>query len=395
MAEFTGIPVREKIDFKGLTMRGRKLPVVYVKSRIDRKSTNPDFSHLVREIEQQPQPGFVFTPEKTGDRFVEVRLRLNRHGIIHTDIFKGADGTLYRDIDAKGIGYVQGYPMRAFPISLPEMENDMEMRGICDYEFANDDWLNTDELTQLGVRVARNVAQVELFELVETIDREKRKVEIVPRQVVGKRLGVNFEAVRPMIHFRAMGTSSRVFDLPFVSNNPSYLEYVKEIVDDAISLVSLELGVKISPRDYVVWFTETLGRMLGLMHGRNFSPDFRKQIHSGTHNVTLDCRLLDTHLYDTPEKIRRDTESAREHAIKHPEQAWLFNEHYVNTREKVIENNLKVEAVDRERALFIIKCLSRGVGLIYDLGGLQSDVKRRFGAAYGKSYIPIRERESI
>ena len=347
--------------FSSLGLNERKLPVMYVKSEIVEVSGEPGFAHLLERLRSQPQPGFFFTRAEEGDLYLPVRWGLNRHGVFSSDSFKDSKGNPYRDVDAKGIGYVHGIPMRVLPVQSPHMENDVEMRGIQHCDYAEEDWLIGEELSKLELRIARPVAQIELFELVDV------KGKIVPRQAIGDKLGINLDRVRPMITLRAMGTTSRVWDLS-LSYNPSYNAYRKEMVDDAMSLVSSEIGAKLSPRDYVVWFIDTLSSMVGKMHANDISPDFRKQIHQGLHNVTLDCRLIDLHAYDTPGSIRRRTESLRRSIAENPRLAEFYRGRVAPTREQVEANNREVEQIDRENTFIILNDLARGVNGVYPIG---------------------------
>src|SRR3989344_6612528 len=116
--------------FSSLGLNERKLPVMYVKSEIVEVSGEPGFAHLLERLRSQPQPGFFFTRAEEGDLYLPVRWGLNRHGVFSSDSFKDSKGNPYRDVDAKGIGYVHGIPMRVLPVQWPHMENDVEMRGI-------------------------------------------------------------------------------------------------------------------------------------------------------------------------------------------------------------------------------------------------------------------------
>lgn len=382
--------VRREPDFSGLRLNGFELPVVYVKSRFERKTEDPAFLHVLRQLEEQPQPGFFFTPAETGDKMIRVRLGINRHGVISSELFRDPSDNLYRDIDAKGVGFVVGYPIRVLPIQESSLPGDMELRGIYHYDPAQEDWLNTDELTKHGFRVARNVAMIELFELVDKTD--SGEFAVVPRQQVGKRLWINMDSVRPVIHVRAMGTTARVWDLPSLRDYRNYMPYAKEIVDDAIGIVSMELDQSISPKDYAVWFIETLGKMLGKMHSNDIFPDFSKQIHGGTHNVTLDCRLLDLHMYDTPISMKRRIEARRKAVIERPELRDIYAEEKY-TREEVEANNLEVEKDDIKTTFFLLNFFIRGLGKVYDLGNIGNELKMRFGRIYGKNYIPMKQRQ--
>ena len=201
------------------------------------------------------------------------------------------------------------------------------------------------------------------------------------------------EVIKPVIHVRAMGTTSRIEDLPiFRPEDSTYMAYAKEVIDDAIYLLSLELNQKLSPKDYAVWFIDTLSTMLGRMHSRDINPDFRKQIHGGLHNVTLDCRLLDVHVYDTPLSEKRRAEEMARTVRERPDLTEMLGYGKTHTKEEVIANNLKVERVDIEHTRYILDSFVRGVGEIYDLGGIKNEIEHRFGKAYGKTYIPIRQR---
>jgi hypothetical protein len=367
---------RKYLDLSNLTLDGQRLPIEYVKSSIIWKSEEPAFQHIIKELEDAPQPGFFLTSRKT-DKDVRVRWNLNRHCILKSDVFYDSHGTLYRDIDAKGVGYTKGFPMRFLSVREPEMDGDMEMRGILHNNVASGDCLRTEEINKLGIRLARYVAQIELFELVN------QKGQIVPRQEIGKELMLNFDGVRPTLGIRAMGTTARVQD-PHISPKTNNKGYVKEIIDDAIGIVSLELGCDLKPEEYAVWFVETMGKQLGRMHKNGIWTDFMAQIHQGTHNVTLDCRLTDTYHYQTPESIRREYERLVRDVEKDPRFEWMMEERFPKdlTEDEARANNSKGEERDRWTNAMVARSLVNNLDMVYPLGSLKSEAEDKFNAAY-------------
>lgn len=368
---------RKYVDLTNLTLDGQKLPIVYVKSKIIWKSQEPTFQEIISELEAAPQPGFFLTSQK-GDKEVRVRWHLNRHCILKSDIFYDSKGKLYRDIDAKGVGYTRGFPIRFLSVREPEMSGDMEMRGILHNDVAIEDCLNTEEIHDLGIRIARYIAQIELFELVN------QKGEIVPRSYFNEKFWLDFDKVRPTIAIRAMGTTTRAYDLgiDIEINNKGY---VKEILDDAISLVSLELNQKFSAKDYAIWLIVTMGQQLGKLHKNGVWTDFMAQIHGGMHNVTLDCRLTDTYHYQTPGSISRVYKSYSKLAKEDPEKYgwWLESRFPKNlTEEDIRKNNEEGERIDKERNKFVSKELVHFINEIYHLGNLKDEVEEIFEKAY-------------
>jgi len=369
---------RKYVDLTNLTMDGQRLPIEYVRSEIIWRNEEPAFQPIIQELEAAPQPGFFLT-SKQNERTVRVRWHLNRHCVLKSDVFYGSEGALYRDIDAKGVGYTRNFPMIFLSVREPEMKNDMEMRGILHNEVATEDCLITEEISKLGIRAARYIAQIELFELV------KGDGQVVPRQAIGKELWLNFDSVRPTIAVRAMGTTSRVYDLGIhqETNNGAY---VKEIVDDAIGLVSLELGQKLTPKDYVAWFTETMGKQLGKLHKSKIWTDFMVQIHQGTHNLTLDCRLTDTYHYQTPLSAKRRYEYLVRRAAEDPKWNLFLESDFPSnlTKEEVkaaIANNKKGEEEDKRSHLFTARDFVDGVNEIYPVGKPE-EFKDMFNRAY-------------
>ncbi len=370
------IGTRRYVDLTNLTLDGQRLPAVYVNSRIIYKSDESSFQGIIRDLESRDKPGFFLTNQK-GDFYVRIRWMLNRHCVLSSDLFYDSKRNLYRDIDAKGVGYTRGFPMKFLSVRLPEMEGDIELRGILHDDVAIEDREITEELEELGIRVARHVAQIELYDLVN------QEGEVVPRNYFSEEIGVNLDMVRPTVAIRAMGTTSRIWDLR-VNNNTHNQNYIREIVDDAVSLVSAELGYELSPEEYVEWFVDTMGRQLGVIHRNKMMTDFTGQIHGGQHNLTLDCRLTDTYHYQTPKKLRRIYERLLREAEGQPALKGLLDDMFPSnkTEEEVRENNRRCDKIDREGHERVVKAFTDSVGEIYPLGSLKDDVVDRFGKAY-------------
>lgn len=365
---------RKCVDYTNVHLDNQRLPIKPVKSKLIWKTDEPAFQNIVRQFEESPTPGFFLTTERTG-REVRVRSHLNRHCILSSDIFYGPNGKLYRDVDAKGVGYTRGIPIRFLGVRDPEMEGDMEKRGIMHHEVALEDCLISEEISPL-VRVARPIALIELFELVEQDGR------VVSREEVGKRLYSRFELVRPTIAIRAMGVTSRVYDL-LVQKEIKNEAYVKEIIDDALGFVQQELQRPINPEDYVTWFAETMGRQLGTLHKNKMWTDFSCQIHQGTHNLTLDCRLTDTHHYVTPKSTTRYFEQVKREIERDPRLGDMFAEQMrPHTKEEIDELKKEGEQVDKQAHYFVLDQLVRGVSLIYVLGNVASNARVIFDRAF-------------
>ena len=169
---------RKYVDLSTMTLNGQVLPARYVDSKIIWENEDPNFAHIVQDLKESPKPGYFLTRKGKGDKKVNVRWGLNRHGITEFETFRDKHGRVYRDIDDKGIGYSRGYPMFVIPVRLPEMRNDHELRGLREYDSAKSELDNTIELYEKGFRVVPHIALVELFELVD------KNGDIVPRKDV-------------------------------------------------------------------------------------------------------------------------------------------------------------------------------------------------------------------
>lgn len=368
---------RKYVDLSTLTMDGQRMPVVYVNSQFIWKSSAPEFSPLLEKLEQAPQPGFFLTSGK-GDFDLKVRWSLNRHGILSSELFKDSSGKLYRDVDAKGIGYTRGHPPRFLGVRIPERDGDMEMRGILHNDISNGDCLMTEEIASLGVRVARYVAQIDLLELVTP------EGMIVPRGEMSSSLGVSLDGIRPTIAIRAMGTTSRVYNL-HISERTNNQNYVKEIADDAINFVSEEVGSGLSQQDYIMWFANMMGKQLGILHRNTVWTDFMAQIHGGLHNLTLDCRLVDTYHYQSILASRRSYAALKKEVEKDSRLAQLLEKEFPKlTPEQIKINNALGESVDKESHRFVLDSFVGDMCRIYSLNLSHQEVINTFNKAYDR-----------
>jgi len=235
-----------------------------------------------------------------------------RTALLGRVIFKDKEGRLYRDIDLKGIGHIE-----KGKIQLPKISERVgAVYGLREKEYAIEEYELAEFLLSKGIRTNRILAIVELKELIvkgEKISlKEARKREIIPRFFT------------PVIEIRGFGTCARIDDLMAVKismwdrdvresfrnlgqlltstekehpldekevENEKSIKRGKILLEDAIKLVSQELNREnspLSPKEYLQWFAQTLGKNVGLMHREGFAHN-----NLITHNITLDCRIID------------------------------------------------------------------------------------------------------
>lgn len=365
------------IDTSLRSKAGQPFPARYVGSHLLWES--PDFVDLRKKIKGAPQPGFFLAPH-TGDFTTRVHPFLNRHCLWSSESFVD-NGQVYRDVDAKGVGYTQGFPAVFLPIQYPEMDGDRQHRGILHHDAAEDERLVSEELYRLDARVVRHVAHVELDELVEAGNRfDLSSGKTVPRKVVADRLWSNYDNIRPTLVYRAMGTNSRINHL-IVNSAPEVRHYVTELIDDAIGFISEELGARMTPGDYGVWFAETLGLQLNMLHQKQVFTDLSAHIHAGTHNVTLDCRFVDVGSYSTPLSRVRETEQIRRELEEHPELAELFRKPLPSAEQR---KKLRGEHrhMERTAAKIILSDIHGSLDQSYGLSVSLKSLEHRFDWAY-------------
>ena len=117
-------------DLSNLTMNNQILRAKYVDGNITYKNQDPEFDRLNKEISSSMKPGIFLTRSDDADLLVRVRPRLNRHCILSSETFKDSEGRMYRDVDAKGVGYCLGYPIRVLPVRYPEMDGDEDRKSV-------------------------------------------------------------------------------------------------------------------------------------------------------------------------------------------------------------------------------------------------------------------------
>jgi len=200
--------------------------------------------------------------------------------------FTDKDGTIYRDVDLKGVGYF-GSPddKKASVIELGKKRwtaagyvlPSESFTGILDEDFAFFDYQMSEAFIKKGIRTTRTIAIIKLEELISNGKKITLK-EARNQGFLGKDM-------TPVIEVRAFATKLRVADLP-----GQWMETKELIIEDAKKIVSRELGLKetMPDKEYTEWFAETLGRNVALIHKNGWFHDYLTP-----HNITLDCRIPD------------------------------------------------------------------------------------------------------
>lgn len=278
---------------------------------------NPDVQFPLNIEEGKPTPAGLFAERtftkkaKPGEIPLEVLPRQLRSTLLARAIFRDNQGNLYRDIDLKGMGFFSQnseFFLASYKpiVSRPGKEPGSGGRyGLLDKETAFYDYENGEDLSQIGVRVARTVAIIELQELI--VDSEKISIgEARKRGIIDKRF-------QPVIQVRAFGTRARIGDLLKLGDVEdtkqrglpelaAELEKYKAVSDlllkDAKKIVAQELGKElITDEEYLEWFAKTLGKNAAVIHKNGW-------VHGALHNqnITLDCRIVD---FDTVEDMTK------------------------------------------------------------------------------------------
>src|SRR3989338_1089236 len=264
------------------------LPALEVKNTVIWK--NPAFPELPFNIQlgKQTQLGVfftanpaVYTNEKVRTPAIMPEYQKGRSGLMGSVVFQDREGHLWRDVDAKGIGHVEG--KKILPVSQEaSMGDSRKYLGLCDYEFAERDRNYSEKFLKAGIRTHRVVAIIDLEELIDETGGKISLDETRKRNIIG-------EDMHPVIQVRAFGTKERIDYLRREDNSDPARP--KTAFQDAKALVAQERGIppkNFSDKQYLAWFAETLGqqvakiRKLDLYHGY-LSP----------HNITLDCRIVD------------------------------------------------------------------------------------------------------
>jgi len=203
---------------------------------------------------------------------------------------KGIQRQLFRDVVIKGSGQIKEGSDVAF--SPPQAEEVLRGEGkrswgIMSLKSAIHDMEISEKFHNLGMRVSRVIAIVELEEIV--FEGEKISID------EAKKRGIIDDTVTPVLEIRGFGTHNRLLDVQDQGNSP---EKKRIIIEDARLLVAQELGEDPAAFDlykYATWLAKTLGNNMGLM-GKS---GYRHGNLSQGHNITLDGCLVD---FETVEK---------------------------------------------------------------------------------------------
>lgn len=263
-----------------------------VKSRV--LQVNPDFSNYFALTQKAPSDFSLFATlrkqralEKITQRILEFWPHHQRSALLERVPFTDNHGRAYRDVDLKGIGYLRPYNdclavgPKSFYTKVRVVgpgglkEGTRERLGLLHEQDAGNDYLTSERFLDVGIRTHRVMALMAL----EEVDYEGEKISVLE----ARKRDLLDDAYCPVIAVRAFGTRARVCDLDTDI-------YKQTVIQDAITLVSQELGVEeiLTGREYLMWFARTLGKNVGLMHKHDWRHNYLNQ-----HNVTLDCRIVD------------------------------------------------------------------------------------------------------
>jgi hypothetical protein len=209
----------------------------------------------------------IFSAKYKNFRITLETLPAHRRSASELVIFRDSRGVVYRDLDFKGVGATLHSP------------SFIENFGFLDKNEAEKDYELSEKFIQAGIRTYRVAAIIELKE----VTHKGKKITVDE----AKELGIINQNFQPVIEIRCFGTKARILDILPQGGLPK--EYREMLINDAIDLVSKELGRTISLEEYLSWFAETLGRNIGLMH-KNGWVHLNLRI---LHNITLDCRIVD------------------------------------------------------------------------------------------------------
>lgn len=203
-----------------------------------------------------------------------------RSALLGRVIFADRQGRMYRDLDIKGVGYIDVSPYSGPNIKWPGGKVETGgLHGLLGEESARFDLQMSEEFSNAGIRTYRTVAIVELKEIV--IGGKLISVKEAYERGLVTELTEDFH---PVAQIRAYGTRARIDDAQHT--DPAFSQL---LLGDAQNLVSQELGLaNFTSGDYMEWFAKTLGENVGLMHKNGWSHNYLTG-----HNITLDCRIVD------------------------------------------------------------------------------------------------------
>lgn len=222
-----------------------------------------------------------------GKRILEAWQGHGRTAILQRVGFRDSAGRFYRDIDLKGIGFLEFDDRNGGSGSVgvsrpgqrgPRWIDSDKPWGLLSYKNANAEYRISEDFLRLGIRTYRVLAIIGLEEII-TGGSKMSVEEAIERKLFDERF-------KPVIAVRAFGTRARVSDIETSG--------IKEdervvLIEDAKKMVQEELkGGELSNEDYLKWFARTLGHNLRLMHEGGWTYGLKN-----SHNVTLDCRFVD------------------------------------------------------------------------------------------------------
>lgn len=234
----------------------------------------------------------VFFSERPERRSVAVHRRHQRSALLGRAIFRDKQGRLYRDIDAKGTGYVGEFNFKVLPSM--HSRNDHGPIGVTLLDFAEHDRDMTEQFLQAGIRTYRVAAIIALKEVI--YDNEVTSVDEVKNIEKHTQNPTLRESEVPVVEVRAFATKMRISDAR------------EETLEDAIELVAQEQNLpEMSKSNYLNWFAVTLGTQLGKMHKLGYTHNYLTP-----HNITLDCRIVDLDSVAHRDNVKLDYSSRKE-----------------------------------------------------------------------------------
>lgn len=265
-----------------------RVPVAEVDNRVSWANKDMVLPFDLR-VGKRMDLGVFFSPEPTG-KSLRVHGAHQRSALIGRVIFKDKQGNFYRDLDAKGVGYIyrdnsaaedeESQPAsKNFIVdaeALTKLESGEKVSetgpwGFCLRDYALRDRYMSEKFIAAGIRTYRVAAIINLREMVKN---DGSKISIKE----AKRLNILGEKDEPVIELRAYTTRMRIINL------------AEEVhFRDALAIVATELGKEnIDKTEYADWFAETLGEQLARMHKSGYIHGYIQY-----HNVTADCRIVD------------------------------------------------------------------------------------------------------
>src|SRR3989344_8594176 len=201
----------------------------------------------------------------------------------------GNSKQLFRDIDIKGLGYVNyaGNPIVG-SVEPRNLGQGQEAYGILDLEDAMHDKEISETFHRYGIRTCRVVAVILLKEIWQNGSKlsiqEAKQRDIIPN------------SIKPVLEIRAFGTHARFVDATQRQNSYAGRSL---LIEDAKQLVAQELNKdpqEFSMQEYALWLARTIGKNIGLMHKNGYIHQY---LGKG-HNITLDGCIVD---FDSVERI--------------------------------------------------------------------------------------------